>query len=223
MTIQAITKNFLNLIYPSHCHVCKVHLEALNETGLCDLCKSQIKRNPKPYSKDKKYYFERAYSACLYQDVLKELIHLFKYKEKIALGRFLSSLMVDFLKNNPEILDGIDMISFVPLQNNRLRERGFNQSRILAFHISKGSGIPLSDTLKKTRRTENQNELSRSRRLLNLNGAFEIKKNTGSLAGLKILLVDDVMTTGATLNECAKTLSEAGAREIICFTLARGL
>ena len=223
MAIRTITKNFLNLIYPIHCYACKIHLDPSNEAGICDFCRSRIRRNPRPYCRGGKFHFARAYSACLYEDVLKELIHLFKYRGKIAIGRFLASLMIDFLKTDHGILNDIDLIAFVPLQNGRLRERGFNQSRILAFHISKEFGIALTDVLEKTRRTRHQNELSRIDRLSNLTGAFRVKKSARSLTGMKILLIDDVMTTGATLNECAKVLSEAGAKKVICFTLARGI
>ncbi len=223
MTIRTITKNFLNLIYPTRCYACKIDLDPTHETGLCDLCRSRIRRNPRTYRTDRRSYFAAAYSAYLYEDVLKELIHLYKYNGKVAIGRILAGMMIDFMDPERGILDGIDLITFVPLQNARLRERGFNQSRILAFHISNSSGIKLSDILEKTRRTRHQNELLRDDRLSNLKGAFRVKKNTDSIAGLRVLLIDDVMTTGATLNECSKVLSEAGAREIKCLTLARGL
>ena len=80
----------------------------------------------------------------------------------------------------------------------------------------------MSKALEKRSRTRRQNELSRDERLTNLKGVFEVKENAG-LNGAKLLLIDDVMTTGATLSECAKSLKSAGAKEVRCLTLARGL
>jgi ComF family protein len=113
------------------------------------------------------------------------------------------------------------MITSVPLRNGRLVERGFNQSRVLACEISKEFGIPFSEILSKSKNTRHQNELSREERLVNLEGSF--KANPGNaLRGAKVLLIDDVMTTGATLNECSKVLLHSGAKVVRCFTLARG-
>jgi len=171
----------------------------------------------------RQFYFERVYSACIYDGALKELIHLFKYKAKISLAPVLSGLMIDFIKDNRETIDNIDTVAFVPLQDSRLRERGFNQSRILAFSISKEFGIPISDLLRKTARTKHQNELMRDERLSNLTGAFSVRKSPGNPGNLNVLLIDDVMTTGTTLNECAKVLRESGVKAVRCLTLARGI
>jgi len=140
----------------------------------------------------------------------------------MPIGRTLSGLMIDYVKENGEIVNGVDMITFVPLDNSRLQRRGFNQSRILAFNISKEFDTRFADILEKPVRTRHQNELSRDRRLVNLDGAFRIKKNA-RVYDMRILIVDDVMTTGATLNECAKTLVEGGAKSVRCITLARGM
>ena len=163
-----------------------------------------------------------AYSACLYEGPLKEIIHSFKYKKRISLAKIVSKFMIDFISENGEVLEGIDIITFVPLKNDRLRERGFNQSKVLAFNISKEFGIPLLDALQKTRATRPQNELSRDERLANLDGAFKVKGDV-ELNNARMLLIDDVMTTGATLSECSKILLDAGALEVRCLALARGI
>lgn len=220
MTITAVAKSFLNLVYPLRCASCNKDIEALNNFGICDLCLRQIPENSNPPIKG--LHFEKAYSACLYEGVLKELIHKFKYKNKVSLSKILSKLMIDFIKYNPEALAEIEIITFVPLHDARERERGFNQSGILAAKLSKESGIRFSDTLKKTIATRHQNELSRNDRLINLKGAFKIRDGA-MIEGLNVLLVDDVITTGATLDECAKTLLDNGAKKVNCFTLARGI
>lgn len=130
--------------------------------------------------------------------------------------------MTDHAVNNHEIIKEIGLITCVPLQGERLRKRGFNQSRVLAKQIAGFFEVPFKDTLEKLKTTRPQNELSREERLHNLSGAFEAGKDL-SLSGLKILLIDDVLTTGATLDECSRVLKSADAKEIICFTLARGV
>lgn len=238
-TITIITKNLINLLYPLHCAACKAALDPLNESGLCSFCENQIKRTLKPYCtlcgrsmhatgelcaecKRRSFSFDRAWSACLYEGVLKEVIHLFKYRGRLALSGILCKRIVAFIKDNREIIDGIDHITFVPLYNGWLNEREYNHSGILAAAISAEFTIPISRAVEKTLRTRRQNELSRDERLTNLEGAFRVKDNV-RLDGSKLLLIDDVMTTGATLDECAEALKSAGAEEVRCLTLARGL
>ena len=197
-------------------------LDPLNEFGVCSLCMNQIKRYPAPPTKNEPHGLTASHSACVYDGVLKELIHLFKYKRKTALANVLSGLMIDFVKDNPDVIKDIDILTFVPMQNHRYMGRGFNQSKMLALNLSREFAIPLRDLLDKTVTTRNQNELSRGERLTNLIGAFKIK-NGVRLEGLRALLVDDVMTTGATLSECASILLAKGARGVSAFTLARGI
>src|SRR3989338_11620828 len=127
-TIAGITKHFLNLLYPLHCAICKIGLDPLDDFGLCEFCKGEIKQNPKPHCKScgrslsnalnlcaecqrRKFYFKNARSSTLYEGILKDLIHLFKYKGKISLAKILSRLMMDFIEGNDEILYGVDMIT----------------------------------------------------------------------------------------------------------------
>jgi len=192
----------------------------MEESGVCGFCISRIRRNPKQHLAGQG--FDRAYSALLYEDVLKELVHTFKYKRRISLSKLFARLLTEFINNNPEITEKADLVTFVPLHNSRLREREFNQSKLLASKISDIFGIPLFDTLDKVKATRSQFELSRSERLVNLGGAFRIR-HAGKIAGKSILLIDDVLTTGATLSECAGVLKAAGAIEVRCLTLARGV
>ena len=239
LSITVVAKNFINLLYPLHCAACKTALDPIDRPGLCSFCEGQIKINPRPYctlcgrpiqSGGKScaecgrniFAFDRAWSACLYEGVLKELIHLFKYRGRLALSGILSGKIIEFIKDNAEIIDGISLITFVPLYNGWPSEREYNQSGILAAAISREFKIPVSKALEKTARTRRQNELSREERLTNLTGAFK-SKDDAAIDGARILLIDDVMTTGATLSECAKILKGAGTEEVRCLTLARGL
>lgn len=213
--LLALAKGLANIVCPVRCASCGNSLPSNSSDPVCAPCRARIKKSPGPQAK-------KAMSACLYEGPLRELVHAFKYGNKRSLAPFLSSLMTDFMKENPELLFGVNSVTFVPLHDRRLRERGFNQSRLLASGLAAGAGIPLADLLEKTKVTCHQNELSRDRRLVNLKGAFKAKRGTG-IKGSIILLIDDVMTTGETLNECAKTLLEAGAKEVRSLTLARGV
>ena len=166
-----------------------------------------------------------ARSACMYEGALKELIHKFKYNNRRMLSGTFAGIMLDFIKDNPDTVEGIDVITFVPLHRKRALTRGFNQSKLLASLIGKALDIPVTGCLEKTRLTKNQNELSRENRLVNLKGAFRIRPDIEEAAvrGAGILLIDDVMTTGTTLNEISRMLMDRGAGKVRCLTLARGV
>lgn len=159
--------------------------------------------------------FSKVLSYGLYEGVLQEAISQLKFHGVKRLSKPLGRLLLSFE------LSGIDLdgIVPVPLSMKRLRERGFNQSLLIARIVSEEKGIPmLIDILLKKKETPPQTELSAKERLSNLKGAFEVK---GNIEGMRILLVDDVMTTGATVTECSKELIKAGAKEVIVLTLAR--
>ena len=157
--------------------------------------------------------FSMVINYGLYEGVLAEAINQLKFygvkRLSKPLGRLLHTLDL------PET----DGIVSVPLNTKNLRERGFNQSLLMARVISKNIRVPLlMDALLKKRETPPQIGLSAKERLLNLKNAFEVK---GNIKGLRLFLVDDVMTTGATVTECSKVLMKAGVKEVIVLTLAR--
>jgi len=168
--------------------------------------------------------FDFARSACLYESALRELIHKFKYGNRRALSGVFAGIMLDFIKEDPRLIKDMDIITFVPLHRRKAHARAFNQSELLARNIGREFGIPVIGCLEKIRPTKNQNELSREDRLVNVKGAFRIKPNQSAdaVSGRGILLIDDVMTTGATLDETSRVLMVAGAKTVHCLTLARG-
>lgn len=218
--ISVLAKNLLNLVYPLHCEICEKPLDVLAAYPVCAFCAGKIRKHPTPYCQNSSFCFEKAYSAYLYEGIMKELIHKFKYNKRRSLEPLLSSFLTDFVKENKDLLQDIDIITFVPLRYTRLSERAFNQSELLARGSSDKFGITLRDTLEKVKSTRPQNELTREERLKNLKGSFKVKWDP---AGRSFLLIDDVMTTGATLDECARTLLDNGAKRVRCLTLARGL
>jgi ComF family protein len=154
--------------------------------------------------------------------VVRELVHGFKYSGKRSMSGFLSGLMAGPVNDDPGIIKGIGAVTFVPLHRTGMARRGFNQSELLANGFAARFSLPVLGVLEKKRRTKNQNELSRIDRLRNLKGVFSVKKDADDIKGCSLLLIDDVMTTGATLSECARVLKESGAKEVRCLTLARG-
>jgi ComF family protein len=124
---------------------------------------------------------------------------------------------------NVRLVAQIDIIMPVPLHAGRLKERGFNQALLLAYQMSEAHRIPLSlDNLYRTRPTRPQVELSGAERIRNVAGAFALRR-PGEVADKHLVLIDDVFTTGATMNECSLVLKKAGASQVTAFTLARAL
>ena len=159
------------------------------------------------------FAFDGARAPLRYQGVGEELVHALKYR---GYARVVEKVMVPLMAGSlgGEKYDGVVP---VPLHRARLARRGFNQAELIARAVAGRIGAPLSDKLRAVRRTRDQVELSAGERRENVAGAFEAR---GSLAG-RILLVDDVFTTGATLSECAGVLRRAGAGEVQALTLCR--
>lgn len=237
-------RNFLNafadILYPKICLACKTKLKDKSSIDnlVCGECWGKIKKNPPPFCHScgrhlnnptknicpscmrKQMHFDRAFSPCAYEGVLKELILLFKYKNKDYLGTPLSRIMVEFIRDYNLPMDFIDLIIPVPLHKARLREREFNQAEVLSNHIAPiFNKRVLPDGLIRTRDTKTQTELEIKERLRNVRGGFTVRKSK-DIESKNILLVDDVLTTGATSSEAAHTLKKAGAHIVFVLTLA---
>jgi len=174
----------------------------LDENGQCALCRQGLRG------------FDAAYCYGEYDGTLRELIHLFKYRRMKPLGQRLAR----FLPAALPIDQAFDAVVPVPLHWRRAWSRGFNQARILAGHVARKRGWKLIQPLRRRPSRERQASLSNHERRLNVERAFFAK---GSLTGMRILLVDDVMTTGATAPACALALKRAGAKSVTLLTLAR--
>jgi ComF family protein len=150
-----------------------------------------------------------------------EIIHQYKYNRAIWFESFLAELLVG--RAAAEVTrEQWDLIVPVPLHATKEREREFNQAERLAHRLSAASGVPMDARLvKRVIATRTQTLLSREERLANMRRAFALVKGR-ALNGQRIVLVDDVFTTGATTNSCARTLKEAGAAEVCVWTVARG-
>ncbi|MFA5144584.1 MAG: ComF family protein [Candidatus Omnitrophota bacterium] len=194
---------------PPFCHSCGRRLE-----------KTSFSKNICPRCVKKKLHFDRAFSPCVYTGVTKELIHEFKYKNKDYLGSPLSGLMAEFIREYNLPMDCLDFIVPIPLHKTKLREREFNQAEVLSKYIAKEFRKDLLvGALLRHRPTKTQTGLETNERFLNVKGSFSVKK-PGDVKGKNLLIVDDVLTTGATSSEAARALKDAGANIVFILTLA---
>jgi ComF family protein len=155
-----------------------------------------------------------ARSVGSYEGAMREIVHALKYDRRPSLARHLARRM---RSAGADVLAGADIVVPVPLHRSRQRERGFNQARQLARHL----GLPVAGALVRTRKTAAQADLPASKRQANVRGAFVARR--ALVEGLRIVLVDDVSTTGATLNACAAALLDAGAKEVRALTAAKAV
>jgi ComF family protein len=167
---------------------------------------------------DVQWKFDCARSLFSTRGLVREVIHRFKYNG----AEFFRPLLGQWLRGSSQLFtQRIDCVVPIPLHPLKKRERGFNQARHLAEYVAARLSAPLAaDVIRRVKNTETQTHLSRTQRMANMRGAFNVRRK--GLSGL-VLLVDDVMTTGATASTCAGVLKKAGAGTVNVLTLARGL
>ena len=233
-----IAKAIGSLFFPAHCAGCGCRVE--DPETLCTRCAVDVSRivQPRceqcsqPYSgvapafqcpncRGEVYHFVCAVSVAKSRGVIRDMVHRLKYGRELWLGRVMAELLEEGLAD--ERLKGVsfDALVPVPLHPKRQREREFNQSDILAKELSRRCQVPLRQLLERRRYTTTQTALDRRGRRQNLREAFVLRKNT-DVTDLNLLLVDDVLTTGSTLDACAAALVEAGAASVHAITVARG-
>ncbi|HUB83519.1 MAG TPA: ComF family protein [Bryobacteraceae bacterium] len=177
----------------------------LDSEGRCALCRAGLRG------------FDAAYCYGSYEGVLRELIHLYKYNQIQTLRNPLGDLMVRALP----LEEVFDAVTPVPLHWRKQWQRGFNQSELLAREIARRREIPVVRALARVRFTKTQAGLSNSQRRKNVAAAFRCRRSAKTLAGKRVLLIDDVMTTGSTAAACARELQRAGAARVVLATVAR--
>ena len=226
----------LYLLFPRTCFCCGIDLPA-NEQGF--LCKECLKKLKKPgpiicqrcgitlkdggahcFNCRGKKHFKCSLirSALDFNESSRALIHGLKYEKYTNIAKFFAPLMHKTLLENPNMLEAEYFVP-VPIHKKRFKKRGFNQAEVLARELSALADIPILNALERIKNTKSQTTLTKKERAENIKEAFicscpkEIKKKA-------VILIDDVCTTGATLEECAKVLKKAGAREVyaLCAT-----
>jgi len=223
--LSSLTEPLLDFIYPPWCVLCNNDLEA--EVLVCRTCLETLPRLEQPVLAAEKLthqlsgpaWFDASIALFPFHESIQKLIHLMKYKgyESLAqpLGRELGLALRDAALVEAAVL------APVPLHRRRLRERGYNQSERLAQHAAAAAGLPMEAALlQRGRYTRPQAKLAKAERSRNLAGAFVVPRPEATAGGV-VVLVDDLFTTGHTLNECAKTLKAQGCRQVYCLTLVR--
>ena len=226
-SLEPYVSALIDLFYPQRCVgcekrasdlLCRTCFEALPEIwrpacGRCGL-PTAFETSVCEGCKGVDFGFEGARAPLRYEGVGKEIVHVLKYRGYTrVVDRLAAPLMVDVLGGDRRF----DAVVPVPLHPSRLRRRGFNQAELLARGVAKKMNAPVSDTLQVVRRTRDQVDLSASERKENVAGAFSSKSRVRG----RILLIDDVFTTGATMSSCAGTLVRAGATEVHALSLCR--
>jgi ComF family protein len=234
---RAVFGRALDLALPALCPACR---EQVRDSGLCAPCWSKQSMIAPPYCErlgipyaydpgpgvlsmqaisDPPAY-HRARAAVRYDDIARALVHALKYGDRIDLAPTMGRWMA---RAGHELLEDADAMIPVPLHWRRLWARRFNQSALLAKAISRETGVAVTDTaLRRVKATAQQVGLTQSERAQNVQGAFRVPPGRkAEVAGRKIVLVDDVLTSGATSDACARALLRAGARSVDLVVFAR--
>lgn len=239
--LKKLYHSALDLLFPEEgiCFICDKYHEDVKEDHICENCRDElffINENKCPicgkptyerntldrcsYCANMTFYFTRAFSPLEFTGVLRKTIYKYKYESKSYMYKSFGELMLRTLEK--EDIGDVDIIVPVPLHRSRKAERGYNQSELLAKYLSSKLMVPIdNNNLKRVKATKVQNKLGRTERHLNVEGAFVVMDNR-LFKDKRILLVDDIFTTGATINECSRVLIESGASEVFVITIATG-
>lgn len=225
---RKIIDELIQILYPDDikCIVCGKEMHP-NRYGLCDACKLDINENYcvrcgrhkvgiGDYCNEcagEVLYFDEARSAVNYDKNARDLVLRLKFGNARYLAKHISQYLLDILLLSDW---SADCITFVPIHKKRQRKRGYNQAELLANELAAHVDLPCVKLLEKTSNTVNQARLNREARMKNLSGTFKAVEKPPE----HVILIDDVMTTGSTLNECSKTLKRAGVKIVYALTFA---
>ena len=208
----------LDLLFPPKCPFCEGVLED-PRAPLCSACQPQLLWLDEKDSFRKVDFSAGCWSVLEYRDAVREAVHRYKFTPVRARGEALGKLMAQCAADHPEIQP--EIITWVPLSRKRRRKRGFDQAEELARTMERELGIPAEGVLRKDTDTRQQSSIrDKQQRRANVLGVYSLCPGA-DVRGKCLLLVDDVITSGATLSSCAKVLAEAGAEKVWCVTLAQ--
>jgi competence protein ComFC len=232
----------VGLVYPRNCQACRVPLLDTEVGVVCRSCLATAKPIEPPfcdrcalpfagaidgpfvcgYCADLKFHFRRVVAACRAEGVVRDCIHRFKYNREMYYERHLVDWLLPVAQRAINWQE-VDALIPVPLHPRKRRSREFNQAEALADAVGRTFKVPVKKRqLRRVKETVTQTALGAAERRQNLREAFLVRR-AGEIDGQRLVLVDDVFTTGATLDNCAKVLREAGAKDVIALTVARGI
>ena len=209
----------LDLIFPPKCVFCKKLLHK-GEDGICARCQEHLPWCVGPEAEQTMEFISLCASPLWYQDEVRESFHRYKFKGSRGYAKVYGRLMAQCVRDH--LAGRYDLITWVPLSEQRRKSRGYDPAMLLAEAAALELGDVAAETLVKVRDTGAQSGLGKddSARRANVLGAYR-PTDPELIAGQRVLLMDDVVTTGSTLSECARTLRTAGAADVVCVTLAR--
>lgn len=243
--IRTFADALISVFFPAPCEMCGEVLATAALLPICEKCLEALgplsgpvcekcgRPFPSEVSQEAKtrqcfgcrsglYAFEAARSYGAYSEEMVKAITLLKYHKLTRLGGWFARKLRTLVKENPNLC-AADVVVPVPLHAARRRERGYNQTELIARPLARHLGIPLEEgTLARVKQRPPQLFLSRRERWLSVRGAYEIRKGR-RIDNLRVLLIDDVFTTGATLDACAQCLKKGGAKSVVGLTVARAL
>lgn len=214
---KRLWEQILDVFFPTRCVICRKIL-APGRPRICPSCQDELPLAQNG-GQQKGNYFSKCISAVYYENNVRQAILRYKFSGVSAYAHAFGELTASCIYENMD--EEYDFISWVPLAPDRKRSRGYDQTRLLAEQTAKLLCRPLIPTLHKKRGVKPQSKTgSPERRRANISGAYRVIDPV-RVDGKRILLIDDIVTSGSTLSECAKTLLIAGAEEVLCATLAR--
>jgi len=238
--LQDLLQGFRELVFPDNCFLCRTYLPPPHQEQLCASCRLGIIPNTPPFCQQcsrhlsyfteqgqclsclgkHDFFFDRAWSACLYEEPLPQLLHAFKYHDKTHLRKLFHQLLTKYIDRYHLPIDQFDMVIPIPLHPARQRERGYNQAELLSRQLALHYKRPhRRDILKRCKYTPSQTQGQAKQRWTNVDDAFRINTFL-DVADKQILIVDDLLTTAATVNSASQCLKEAGAAYVGVLTLA---
>src|SRR5437763_1985407 len=238
LAIPKLVHALASLFYPATCVVCAANIERAEY--LCADCQRRAPRIVAPFCakcsepfpgaitqtfscancEHRTLHFDCAVAAYRSRGLIRKVLHQFKYGKQRHLRYQVARWLAEGLHDSRLRGRHFDLVVPVPLHPARERERGFNQAALIAELVAPSAAIPSRPVLSRVRYTTTQTAYDRAERMENLHGAFRLRKNR-DVRGLRVLLIDDVLTTGSTLSECARVLRQAGALSIHAATAAR--
>lgn len=207
--------SLFSLLFPPRCIFCRRVLDA-DHTGVCPACQKRIFLSGSQPRKAKGAFYRCVYSALWYEGDVRACLHRYKFGGRSSYALPLAQILAHILPGDQTF----DLISFVPTNPAHVRKRGFHHTALLAEELSRRTGLPCTELLKKTRNTKPMYRLHPAQRRANILGAIAPAAPDHTVAGKRILLVDDLLTTGSTLSECARVLLQQGAAGVWGITVA---
>ncbi len=208
----------LDLLFPPRCIFCQKLLKT-GEQGICSQCQTEVPWIVGKEAEQKFEFVSNCVSPLLFQGNVRESIHRYKFNDHCGYAKVYGKLIAQSVSDH--LSDTFDLITWVPLSRKRLRKRGYDQAELLAKHAASYFDCAAIKTLRKVRNTNAQSGIKDdSARRANVMGAYEAVDPI-NVAGKRILLIDDVVTTGSTFSECARILLTAGAADVVCASIAR--